>query len=79
LSVENTGYEHSAAALDEAEKGYDMLFVGVEHPLEPSDGDSAGFNPQIEKIVQGFDGRVAIVVAKGKPLDATWQRSLDIL
>jgi nucleotide-binding universal stress UspA family protein len=79
LSIENTGAEHSAAALNEAQKGYDMLFVGVADPLESGNGDSAGFNPVIEKIVLGFDGKVAIVVAKGKPPDAAEQGSLDIL
>jgi Kef-type K+ transport system membrane component KefB/nucleotide-binding universal stress UspA family protein len=78
LSVENTEAEHSAAALGEAEKGYDMMFVGIENPLEPS-GDSAGFNPEIGKIVLGFNGRVAITVAKGKPQDASGQDSLNIL
>jgi len=55
------------------------MSVGVENALEPRDRDSAGFNPEIEKIVLGFDGKVAIVVAKGEPPDATQHGSLNIL
>jgi nucleotide-binding universal stress UspA family protein len=79
LSVGNTEAEHSVAALIEAEKGYDMMFIGVGNPLEPGDGEADGFNPEIEKIVLGFDGRVAIVVAKGSPPEVTGHGALNIL
>jgi Kef-type K+ transport system membrane component KefB/nucleotide-binding universal stress UspA family protein len=78
LSVEDSGAGHSAAALKAAGESYGMLFVGVGNPWEPGDRDPAGFNPEIEKIVSGFDGKVAIVVAKGRA-DDTEPGALDIL
>jgi Kef-type K+ transport system membrane component KefB/nucleotide-binding universal stress UspA family protein len=45
---------------DEARKGYDLMFVGLEHSLE--DG---GFTPKVTQLAAGFEGPL-IVFANGR-------------
>jgi Kef-type K+ transport system membrane component KefB/nucleotide-binding universal stress UspA family protein len=68
--------EPEEVILGEAKKGFDMLFLGVEHALE----DGAGtFSAQVAKILQGFDGVTGVVIARGDyPREAS-EGSFDIL
>ena len=51
-----------AAIADEAQKGYDLLIVGI----EKTRGPRGGFSPEITRIADGFDGPLAVAIAGGK-------------
>jgi Kef-type K+ transport system membrane component KefB/nucleotide-binding universal stress UspA family protein len=50
------------AVADEAQKGYDLLIVGIEK-MRATRG---GFSPQITRTVNGFDGPLAVAIAGGR-------------
>ncbi len=68
------GADHDAVA-EEADKGYDLLLIG----LERTRGRSGRFNADIERIAAGFEGPLAIVDAKGDHREEPEQSDLDIL
>ena len=47
---------------DEARKGYDMLFIGLDHSVEP-DG---GFVPQVDQLAAGFEGPLMVLANEGE-------------
>ena len=49
------------AIADEAQKGYDLLIVGIENTRGPR----GGFSPEITRIAEGFDGPLAVAIAGG--------------
>lgn len=51
----------SKAIADEAQKGYDLLVVGI----EDTRGPRGGFSPAITRIADGFDGPLAVAIAGG--------------
>jgi len=55
------------AIADEAQKGYDFLIVGV----EKARGPRGGFSPEITRIVNGFDGPIAVAIAGGRLVTGT--------
>ena len=63
------------AVAREAEKGYDLLFVGVEN----THAKSGGFHRDVDHIAAAFEGPTAIVDAKGDHLDKPEQSPLNIL
>jgi Kef-type K+ transport system membrane component KefB/nucleotide-binding universal stress UspA family protein len=63
------------AVADEAEKGYDLLLIG----LERTRGRSGRFNADVERIAAGFAGPLAIVEAKGDHREQPEQSDLDIV
>jgi Kef-type K+ transport system membrane component KefB/nucleotide-binding universal stress UspA family protein len=52
------------AVSDEARKGFDLLVVGMDKVLGARDG----FDKKIEDVTAGFEGPLAIIVAKGSHL-----------
>ena len=58
------------AVVGEARKHYDLLVVGV----EPAVGPQGGFHDEVARIADGFQGPLAVAVARGvhadRPLDA---------
>jgi Kef-type K+ transport system membrane component KefB/nucleotide-binding universal stress UspA family protein len=52
------------AVIDEAQKGFDLLVVGMERVL----GTEDRFDKKIEDVTSGFEGPLAIVAAKGHHL-----------
>jgi Kef-type K+ transport system membrane component KefB/nucleotide-binding universal stress UspA family protein len=64
---------HEAVAR-EAEKGYDILFIGVE-----TMSAKGGFHRNVESIAGAFEGPLAIVLAKGGHLARPEQSPLNIL
>ena len=63
------------AVASEARKGYDLLVIG----LEPIVGPDGGFDEQVIRAANGFDGPLAIVAARGVHLVAPTEATLDIL
>jgi Kef-type K+ transport system membrane component KefB/nucleotide-binding universal stress UspA family protein len=51
----------SRAIADEAQKGYDLLIVGIGNTRGPH----GGFSPEITRIADGFDGPLAVAIAGG--------------
>jgi nucleotide-binding universal stress UspA family protein len=49
------------AVADEAQKGYDLLIVGI----DKTRGPGGGFSPEITRIADGFDGPLAVAIAGG--------------
>ena len=58
----------------EAQKGYDLLVIGLEPIIE--DGS---FDPRIARIAEGFDGPLTVAVARGGHRRSEPGRALDIL
>jgi Kef-type K+ transport system membrane component KefB/nucleotide-binding universal stress UspA family protein len=64
---------HEAIA-QEAERGYGLLFVGIENMR-----GREGFHPEVDRIAAAFDGPLAIVVGAGEHLKAPEEGGLDML
>jgi Kef-type K+ transport system membrane component KefB/nucleotide-binding universal stress UspA family protein len=52
----------AAAIATEAQKGYDLLIVGI----DKTRGARGGFGPEITRIADGFEGPLAVAIAGGK-------------
>ena len=63
------------AVIDEAQKGFDLLVVGMDKVI----GDKDGFDRKIEDVTAGFDGPLAIVAARGNHLKRPATNSFKIL
>jgi nucleotide-binding universal stress UspA family protein len=50
------------AVADEAQKGYDLLIVGI----EKTRGPRGGFSADITRVADGFDGPLAVAIAGGR-------------
>jgi nucleotide-binding universal stress UspA family protein len=64
---------HEAIA-EEAERGYDLLFVGLEHMR-----GRESFHREVDRIAAAFDGPLAIVVGAGEHLQNPEDSPLDML
>ena len=73
LHVESLAPE--AVVTKEARKGYDLLVIGV----ESTTAAHGGFHEQIARMAAGFDGPLAVAVARGSHLQEPPQRHLNIL
>jgi nucleotide-binding universal stress UspA family protein len=64
-----------AAIAEEAQKGYNLLVVGVAKITAPD----AGFHPDVERAAKGFEGPLAVVAARGRHLQRPADDRLKIL
>jgi len=64
-----------AVVTKEARKGYDLLVIGVEGTMAAH----GGFHEQVAQIAAGFEGPLAIAVARGSHLQKPLERRLNIL
>jgi len=64
-----------AVVAREARKGYDFLMIGV----ESTTAAQGGFHEQIARLAAGFDGPLAVTVARGSHLQEPPERRLNIL
>jgi nucleotide-binding universal stress UspA family protein len=64
-----------AAVAKEARKGYDLLVIGVERTIAAH----GGFHEQVARIAAGFEGPLAVAVARGAHLQHIPERRLNIL
>jgi nucleotide-binding universal stress UspA family protein len=65
MSGQLSGKDLPQTILDEAKKGYEMIFLGVENALSSDGGEGITFVPELQKIIKGFDGATAITVERG--------------
>jgi Kef-type K+ transport system membrane component KefB/nucleotide-binding universal stress UspA family protein len=63
------------ALAEEAEKGYDMLFIGVERTR----AKGGGFHRDLDRLASAFAGPMAIIDARGIHAERPEQSPLDIL
>ena len=63
------------AITSEAEKGYDLLFIG----LKNTKTRAGAFNPEIAGMAIAFEGPLAIVMGQGRRLERPDQCAFDIL
>jgi Kef-type K+ transport system membrane component KefB/nucleotide-binding universal stress UspA family protein len=63
------------AVTQEARKGYDLLVIGVEKTMAAR----GSFHEQIARIASGFEGPLAVAVARGSHLQEPPERRLNIL
>ncbi|GAC1334340.1 MAG: cation:proton antiporter [Bradyrhizobium sp.] len=63
------------AVVDEARKGFDLLLVGMDKVT----GDGEGFDNKVRDLTAGFEGPLAIVVAKGSHLKPPETNDFKIL
>jgi nucleotide-binding universal stress UspA family protein len=63
------------AVASEARKGYDLLVIGVEPTVAPE----GGFHPDVARIARGFEGPLAVAVARGVQVEDPLRTGLDIL
>jgi Kef-type K+ transport system membrane component KefB/nucleotide-binding universal stress UspA family protein len=64
--------------LNEAKKGYDMLFLGIKGALDNQNASSNG-NCCVSDVIQNFKGASAIVIAKDGEAAESLVKSLNIL
>jgi nucleotide-binding universal stress UspA family protein len=64
-----------AAVADEARKGYGLMVIGLLRTLAP-DG---GFHRELARVAAGFDGPLALVVARGRHLEKPTDSAFRIL
>jgi nucleotide-binding universal stress UspA family protein len=63
------------AVSKEARKGYDLLVIGVERTTAAH----GGFHEQIARMAEGFEGPLAVALARGAHVQQPPGRSLNIL
>jgi len=63
------------AIAEEAQKGYNLLVVGVAKITAPD----SGFHPDVECVAKGFAGPLAVVAARGRHLQRPADGRLKIL
>jgi nucleotide-binding universal stress UspA family protein len=70
-----TGAEGPEAVAKEARKGYGLLVVGIDKIRGPK----GGFSKEVTRIAEGFDGPLAVVVARGSHPARVFERRSRIL
>jgi Kef-type K+ transport system membrane component KefB/nucleotide-binding universal stress UspA family protein len=73
LNVESVAAED--AVTREARKGYDLLVIGVDRTTAVH----GGFHERISRMAAGFEGPLAVVVARGSHVQELPERRLNIL
>jgi nucleotide-binding universal stress UspA family protein len=64
-----------AAVAREARKGYGLLVVGIAKTM----AEAGGFHAALSRVVSGFNGPLAVAVARGAHVERPEQGSLNIL
>lgn len=77
--VEVTAHMHdlppAQAVETEAAKGYDLFVIG----MEPATAPRGGFGDRVSKVAGGFEGSLAIVVARGAFVEDPLGQAMEIL
>jgi Kef-type K+ transport system membrane component KefB len=69
--VRNPDKPLEEAIRDEAEKGYDLLFIGVDHAKKKGSGS---FHPDIARIASAFDGPLALAIENDTKAKGTMKK-----
>jgi nucleotide-binding universal stress UspA family protein len=79
LTTKSSHEQPSSAILRELNKGYDMIFVGLEDALLQNGESPDTFSSSIEQIIREFKGAVAIALARGEREPGIGLDSIKIL
>jgi len=71
--------EMTEGILNEAKKGYEMLFLGLKGALDNRSENDGRYNCCVGDVIQKFEGTTAISIAKGDGSSKTLINSLNIL
>jgi len=75
VTTRRAATEAKAAVVDEARRGYDLLLIGLDEPV----GATGAFHARVARAAAGFDGPVAVLVARGEHLRRPADAALSIL
>ena len=75
VTIRTTDTPSEEAVAKEAEKGYDLLFVGIEHTR----AKNGAFHPDVTRVASAFEGPLAIVAGNGIHLQEPERSPLHIL
>src|SRR5208337_2659329 len=75
LALHDESLAPETAVTKEARKGYDFLMIGV----EKTTAAHGGFHEQVARMAAGFEGPLAVAVARGSHLQEPPEQSLNIL
>jgi Kef-type K+ transport system membrane component KefB/nucleotide-binding universal stress UspA family protein len=67
--------EAKAAVVEEARRGYDLLLIGLDEPV----GATGAFHARVARAAAGFEGPLAVLVARGEHLRRPADSGLNIL
>src|SRR5262249_17887018 len=63
------------AVTAQAQRGYDLLVIGLDQPVM----GSGAFRPPVAQSASGFDGAIAVMVARGRHLERPLDARFSIL
>jgi Kef-type K+ transport system membrane component KefB/nucleotide-binding universal stress UspA family protein len=75
VTTRRSATEAKAAVVEEARRGYDLLLIGLDEPV----GETGAFHARVARAAAGFEGPVAVLVARGQHLRRPADAGLDIL
>jgi Kef-type K+ transport system membrane component KefB/nucleotide-binding universal stress UspA family protein len=78
ITTRSRGGRHGKAAdavANEARRGYDLMVIGVGKVTAPN----GGFRRDVGRVAAGFDGPLALVVARGEHLEHPTESKLSVL
>jgi Kef-type K+ transport system membrane component KefB/nucleotide-binding universal stress UspA family protein len=75
ITKRRSDLEPKAAVSAEAGRGYDLLFIGFDQPIQ----EDGTFRARIARAASGFDGALAILVAQGRHLEHPRTSPLNII
>jgi Kef-type K+ transport system membrane component KefB/nucleotide-binding universal stress UspA family protein len=75
VTIRTSDTPSEEAVAKEAKKGYDLLFVGIEHTR----AKNGAFHPDVTRVASAFEGPLAIVAASGIHLQEPERSPLHIL
>jgi Kef-type K+ transport system membrane component KefB/nucleotide-binding universal stress UspA family protein len=64
-----------AAVAAQAQKGYDLLVIGLDRPV----GEEGGFRPEVERAAGSFEGAFAVVIGRGRHIEDPKNSPVSIL
>jgi Kef-type K+ transport system membrane component KefB/nucleotide-binding universal stress UspA family protein len=70
---------YAPAILSEAQKGYDMIFLGTERAVIKQLDGGIVFHATLQELVKNFEGATAVAIARGIRSFDAFRRSLNIL
>jgi Kef-type K+ transport system membrane component KefB/nucleotide-binding universal stress UspA family protein len=75
VTTRRSATEAKAAVVEEARRGYDLLLIGLDEPV----GATGAFHARVARAAAGFQGPIAVLVARGEHLRRPADAGLNIL
>jgi Kef-type K+ transport system membrane component KefB/nucleotide-binding universal stress UspA family protein len=75
VTTRRSATDAKAAVVEEARRGYDLLLIGLDEPV----GATGAFHARVARAAAGFEGPIAVLVARGEHLRRPADAGLNIL